>query len=124
MSAFLLAGHIPFVLDWAEFVDYFRRMRDFRIVESIRDFCYTPLTVRRAACEASTATTASRPAASVTPARSSTPTARMQGDILDTLAIVAAHASVLGSRELLEELERLVCAADSDADCLRARRSE
>jgi hypothetical protein len=39
-------------------------------------------------------------------------------------AIVAAHASVLGSRELLEELERLVCAADSDADWLRARRSE
>jgi hypothetical protein len=96
VSAFLLAGHIPFVLDWAEFVDYFRRMRDFGIVESIRDFCYTPLTVRRAAYEASTATTASRPAASVTPA-----------EIVDPYG---------GPKK--------VCAADSDADWLRARRSE
>lgn len=48
------------------------------------------------------------------------PKKRMQADILDTLAIVAAHASALGSGELLEELERLVRAGDSDADWLRA----
>jgi carboxylate-amine ligase len=66
VSAFPLAGHIPFVADWAEFVDYFCRMREFGIVKSMKDFywdirpkpeygtveirvCDTPLTVRRAA---------------------------------------------------------------------------
>ncbi|HSB48162.1 MAG TPA: YbdK family carboxylate-amine ligase, partial [Burkholderiales bacterium] len=66
VSAFPLAGHIPFVRDWAEFVEYFCRMRGFGIVESMKDFywdirpkpeygtielrvCDTPLTVERAA---------------------------------------------------------------------------
>jgi carboxylate-amine ligase len=65
VSAFPLAGHLPFVADWAEFADYFCRMRDFGIVKSVKDFywdirpkpeygtveirvCDTPLTVRRA----------------------------------------------------------------------------
>jgi carboxylate-amine ligase len=66
VSAFPLAGHMPFVADWAEFTDYFARMKGFGIVESMKDFywdirpkpeygtieirvCDTPLTVRRAA---------------------------------------------------------------------------
>jgi len=66
VSAFPLAGHIPYVQDWAEFLQYFARMRAYGIVESMKDFywdvrpkpeygtveirvCDTPLTVRRAA---------------------------------------------------------------------------
>jgi glutamate---cysteine ligase / carboxylate-amine ligase len=66
VSAFPLAGHIPFVRDWAEFIEYFTRMHGFGIVTSMKDFywdirpkpeygtieirvCDTPLTVRRAA---------------------------------------------------------------------------
>ena len=66
VSAFPLAGHIPFVRDWSEFLDYFMRMKGFGIVASMKDFywdirpkpeygtieirvCDTPLTVRRAA---------------------------------------------------------------------------
>jgi carboxylate-amine ligase len=66
VSAFPLAGHMPFVADWAEFSEYFGRMRRFGIVASMKDFywdirpkpeygtvevrvCDTPLTVRRAA---------------------------------------------------------------------------
>jgi len=66
VSAFPLAGHIPFVRDWAEFLEYFMRMKGFGIVASMKDFywdirpkpeygtieirvCDTPLTVRRAA---------------------------------------------------------------------------
>jgi glutamate---cysteine ligase / carboxylate-amine ligase len=66
VSAFPLAGHMPFVADWAEFADYFGRMKQFGIVASMKDFywdirpkpeygtieirvCDTPLTVRRAA---------------------------------------------------------------------------
>jgi carboxylate-amine ligase len=66
VSAFPLAGHIPFVRDWAEFCEYFMRMKGFGIVASMKDFywdirpkpeygtieirvCDTPLTVRRAA---------------------------------------------------------------------------
>jgi carboxylate-amine ligase len=66
VSAFPLAGHIPFVHDWAEFAEYFTRMHSFGIVASMKDFywdirpkpeygtieirvCDTPLTVRRAA---------------------------------------------------------------------------
>jgi carboxylate-amine ligase len=65
VSAFPLAGHIPYVLDWAQFSDYFHRMRDFGVVRSMKDFywdirpkpeygtveirvCDTPLTVHRA----------------------------------------------------------------------------
>jgi carboxylate-amine ligase len=65
VSAFPLAGHIPFVRDWAEFLEYFARMKGFGIVASMKDFywdirpkpeygtieirvCDTPLTVRRA----------------------------------------------------------------------------
>ena len=65
VSAFPLAGHLPFVHDWAQFVDYFERMRRFGIVRTMKDFywdirpkpeygtveirvCDTPLTVRRA----------------------------------------------------------------------------
>lgn len=66
VNAFPLAGHIPFVLDWAEFLEYFDKMKAFGIVASMKDFywdirpkpeygtieirvCDTPLTVRRAA---------------------------------------------------------------------------
>src|SRR4030095_16443990 len=66
VSAFPLAGHIPFVRDWSEFLEYFMRMKEFGIVASMKDFywdirpkpeygtieirvCDTPLTVRRAA---------------------------------------------------------------------------
>ncbi|HEV8108554.1 MAG TPA: YbdK family carboxylate-amine ligase [Burkholderiales bacterium] len=66
VSAFPLAGHIPYVRDWAEFLEYFMLMKGFGIVESMKDFywdirpkpeygtieirvCDTPLTVRRAA---------------------------------------------------------------------------
>ena len=66
VSAFPLAGQMPFVRDWAEFAEYFERLRGFGIVESMKDFywdirpkpeygtveirvCDTPLTVRRAA---------------------------------------------------------------------------
>jgi glutamate---cysteine ligase / carboxylate-amine ligase len=65
VNAFPLAGHIPFVLDWAEFLEYFDKMKSFGIVASMKDFywdirpkpeygtieirvCDTPLTVRRA----------------------------------------------------------------------------
>ena len=66
ISAFPLAGHMPFVRDWAEFLEYFDKMRGFGIVASMKDFywdirpkpefgtieirvCDTPLTVERAA---------------------------------------------------------------------------
>jgi len=66
VNAFPLAGHMPFVGDWAEFNEYFERMRDFGVVESMKDFywdirpkpefgtveirvCDTPITVERAA---------------------------------------------------------------------------
>jgi len=66
VNAFPLAGHMPFVKDWAEFVEYYGRMRAFGVVESMKDFywdirpkpeygtieirvCDTPLTVARAA---------------------------------------------------------------------------
>jgi len=66
VSAFPLAGHMPFVGDWAEFLGYFEMMRGFGIVASMKDFywdirpkpeygtieirvCDTPLTVARAA---------------------------------------------------------------------------
>ena len=66
VSAFPLSGQIPFVQSWSEFVDYFEKMRGYRIVESMKDFYWdirpkpefgtveirvfdTPLTVERAA---------------------------------------------------------------------------
>jgi glutamate---cysteine ligase / carboxylate-amine ligase len=66
INAFPLAGHIPFVLDWSAFVQYFDQMKRFGIVASMKDFywdirpkpeygtveirvCDTPLTVERAA---------------------------------------------------------------------------
>lgn len=66
VNAFPLAGHIPFVHDWAEFVAYYEKMRGFGVVASMKDFywdvrpkpgfgtlelrvCDTPLTVERAA---------------------------------------------------------------------------
>jgi len=66
VNAFPLAGHMPFVKDWAEFLEYFDRMRAFGVVESMKDFywdirpkpefgtieirvCDTPLSVERAA---------------------------------------------------------------------------
>src|SRR3972149_2562038 len=66
VNAFPLAGHMPFVKDWAEFLEYFDKMRGFGVVESMKDFywdirpkpefgtieirvCDTPLTVERAA---------------------------------------------------------------------------
>jgi len=66
VSAFPLSGHMPFVPDWAAFLEYFETMRGYGIVEGMKDFywdirpkpeygtieirvCDTPLTVRRAA---------------------------------------------------------------------------
>jgi glutamate---cysteine ligase / carboxylate-amine ligase len=66
VSAFPLAGQIPFVLSWAEFLAYFEKMRSHGIAESMKDFYWdirpkpeygtveirvfdTPLTVERAA---------------------------------------------------------------------------
>jgi carboxylate-amine ligase len=66
VSAFPLSGHMPFVPDWAAFLEYFESMRGYGIVEGMKDFywdirpkpeygtieirvCDTPLTVRRAA---------------------------------------------------------------------------
>jgi len=66
VNAFPLAGHMPFVADWAEFLQYFGKMRGFGVVESMKDFywdirpkpeygtieirvCDTPLSVARAA---------------------------------------------------------------------------
>jgi glutamate---cysteine ligase / carboxylate-amine ligase len=74
VSAFPLAGHMPFVLDWAEFLEYFARMKGYGVVSSMKDFywdirpkpeygtvevrvCDTPLTVRRAALLAAYAQT-------------------------------------------------------------------
>lgn len=66
VNAFPLAGHMPFVLDWAEFLEYFGKMKGYGVVASMKDFywdirpkpeygtvelrvCDTPLTVQRAA---------------------------------------------------------------------------
>jgi glutamate---cysteine ligase / carboxylate-amine ligase len=66
VSAFPLSGHMPFVPDWAAFLEYFDTMSGYGIVEGMKDFywdirpkpeygtieirvCDTPLTVRRAA---------------------------------------------------------------------------
>ncbi len=66
VNAFPLAGHMPFVQDWDEFITYYRKMRGFGIVHSMKDFYWdirpkpeygtieirvfdTPLTVGRAA---------------------------------------------------------------------------
>jgi len=66
VSAFPLAGHLPFVSDWAGFTEYFEHMRALQVVESMKDFywdirpkpeygtieirvCDTPLTLERAA---------------------------------------------------------------------------
>ncbi|MEO8718758.1 MAG: YbdK family carboxylate-amine ligase, partial [Burkholderiales bacterium] len=66
INAFPLAGHMPFVEDWAEFIEYFEKMRALGVVESMKDFywdirpkpefgtveiriCDTPLDVARAA---------------------------------------------------------------------------
>ena len=66
VSAFPLSGQMPFVQSWAEFVEYFGKMRSYGIVESMKDFYWdirprgeygtveirvfdTPLSVERAA---------------------------------------------------------------------------
>ena len=38
VNAFPLAGHMPFVADWAEFNEYYDRMRAFGVIESMKDF--------------------------------------------------------------------------------------
>ena len=38
VSAFPLAGHIPFVPDWSAFLEYFGAMRGYGVVESMKDF--------------------------------------------------------------------------------------
>ena len=66
VSAFPLAGHMPFLPDWAAFTEYFDHMRRLQVVESMKDFywdirpkpeygtlevrvCDTPLTLERSA---------------------------------------------------------------------------
>ena len=65
VSAFPLAGHMPYVRTWGEFTAYFERMKALGVIESMKDFywdirpkpeygtieirvCDTPLTIRRA----------------------------------------------------------------------------
>jgi carboxylate-amine ligase len=38
ISAFPLSGRAPFILRWSDFVAYFDKMRDFGVVESMKDF--------------------------------------------------------------------------------------
>ncbi|HEX9183488.1 MAG TPA: YbdK family carboxylate-amine ligase [Burkholderiales bacterium] len=66
VNAFPLAGHMPFVADWGEFLEYYEKLRGFGVVESMKDFywdirpkpeygtieirvCDTPLDVAKAA---------------------------------------------------------------------------
>jgi len=66
VSAFPLAGHMPFLADWDAFTEYFEHMRRLQVVESMKDFywdirpkpeygtievrvCDTPLSLERAA---------------------------------------------------------------------------
>jgi carboxylate-amine ligase len=66
VNAFPLAGHMPFVEDWAEFIEYYEKMHALGVVESMKDLywdirpkpefgtieirvCDTPLSVGRAA---------------------------------------------------------------------------
>ncbi|MEK6593510.1 MAG: glutamate-cysteine ligase family protein, partial [Pseudomonadota bacterium] len=66
VSAFPLSGQVPFVQTWDEFTNYFNRMKEFGVIESMKDFYWdirpkpefgtveirvfdTPLTVERAA---------------------------------------------------------------------------
>jgi carboxylate-amine ligase len=77
VSAFPLSGQMPFVNSWAEFLEYFEKMRGYGIVESMKDFYWdirpkpeygtveirvfdTPLTVERAAALAAYAQTLAR----------------------------------------------------------------
>jgi carboxylate-amine ligase len=77
VSAFPMSGQIPFVHSWAEFLEYFEKMRGYGIVESMKDFYWdirpkpeygtveirvfdTPLTVERAAALAAYAQTLAR----------------------------------------------------------------
>ena len=77
ISAFPLSGRAPMMKRWSEFVDYFNRMRELGVVESMKDFywdirpkpefgtvelriCDTPLTVQRAAALAAYAQTICR----------------------------------------------------------------
>jgi carboxylate-amine ligase len=65
VAAFPLAGHMPFLPDWAAFVEFYAHMKQFGIIASMKDFywdirpkpeygtveirvCDTPLSVRRA----------------------------------------------------------------------------
>jgi len=74
VSAFPMSGQMPFVNSWAEFLEYFEKMRGYGIVESMKDFYWdirpkpeygtveirvfdTPLTVERAAALAAYAQT-------------------------------------------------------------------
>ncbi len=87
VSAFPLAGQIPFVQSWEEFIGYFNKMRGYGIVESMKDFYWdirpkpeygtveirvfdTPLTVDRAALIAAYAQTLARYLLSERPALS------------------------------------------------------
>jgi glutamate---cysteine ligase / carboxylate-amine ligase len=77
VSAFPLSGQMPFVNSWAEFLEYFEKMRGYGIVESMKDFYWdirpkpeygtveirvldTPLTVERAAALAAYAQSLAR----------------------------------------------------------------
>jgi len=77
VSAFPLAGHLPFVRDWSGFTEYFEHMRALQVVQSMKDFywdirpkpeygtievrvCDTPLTLERAAALAAYARSLAR----------------------------------------------------------------
>ena len=168
VSAFPLAGHMPFVSGWAEFLEYFSTMKRFGIVASMKDFywdirpkpeygtveirvCDTPLTTRRAALLAAYAQALA--AHHLTERRRQPPRPvylvnsynrfeacrfgvrgdivepyagakkKIGDDILETIALVAPHASRLGTSELLEELAAGVRVGESDAGWLRRRQA-
>jgi glutamate---cysteine ligase / carboxylate-amine ligase len=166
VSAFPLAGHIPFVRDWAEFLEYFSRMKAFGIVASMKDFywdirpkpeygtieirvCDTPLTVRRAALLAAYAQSLASYHLAERPLQPSRATylvnsynrfeacrygfggdmvdpylsrkTKIGADILESIAMIKAHAVRLGCAQLLEELEAGVRIGETDAGWLRRR---
>ncbi|HKU70567.1 MAG TPA: YbdK family carboxylate-amine ligase [Burkholderiales bacterium] len=164
VSAFPLSGHLPFVQSWEEFINYFNKMHDFGIVESMKDFYWdirpkpeygtveirvfdTPLTVERAAQLAAYAQSlarhvlADRPLAPlrdvyviysynrfqacrygiesrIVDAYAQEPRS-LREDILETLEVIAPHATELGNGDALSRLRVELEAGRTDAGWLR-----
>jgi len=164
VSAFPLSGQLPFVQSWEEFINYFNKMKNFGIVESMKDFYWdirpkpeygtveirvfdTPLTVERAALLAAYAQALARHILTDRPLAPSRDVyvvynynrfqacryglesrivdayaqrrVSMKDDVLETLAVVAPHATELGNGEALAKLRDEVAADRTDANWLR-----